>query len=65
MCQDRKLINISLLICNNVPSFDEFSILAHDLFLKSKKACSLNEISLCKIAYNKNISSARLFLFDN
>ena len=37
-----------LLICNNFPSFDEFSILALriiDLFWKSKKASSLNKIS--------------------
>ena len=54
-----------LLICNNVPSFDEFSILAHgnNRFVLEIKESLL--IKRDKPVSNKNISSARLFLFDN
>ena len=54
-----------LLICNNVPSFDEFSILAHgnNRFVLEIKESLL--IKRDKPVLNKNISSARLFLFDN
>ena len=54
-----------LLICNNVPSFDEFSILAHgnNRFVFEIKESLL--IKRDKPVWNKNISSARLFLFDN
>ena len=54
-----------LLICNNVPSFDEFSILAHgnNRFVLEIKESLL--IKRDKPVLNKNISSAKLFLFDN
>ena len=54
-----------LLICNNVPSFDEFSILAHgnNRFVLEIKESLL--IKRDKPVLNKNISSATLFLFDN
>ena len=54
-----------LLICNNVPSFDEFSILAHgnNRFVLEIKESLL--IKRDKPVLNKNISSGRLFLFDN
>ena len=54
-----------LLICNNVPSFDEFSILAHgnNRFVLEIKESLL--IKRDKPVSNKNISSARLFLFDS
>ena len=54
-----------LLICNNVPSFDEFSILAHGnnrFFLEIKESLLIKRD---KPVLDKNISSARLFLFDN
>ena len=54
-----------LLICNNVPSFDEFSILAHG---NNKFVLEIKESLLIKRdkpVSNKNISCARLFLFDN
>ena len=52
-------------ICNNVPSFDEFSISAHgnNRFVLEIKESLL--IKRDKPVLNKNISSARLFLFDN
>ena len=40
-----------LLVCNNIPLFDEFSILTWDIiniFLKSRKACLLSVIDLFK-----------------
>ena len=54
-----------LLICNNVPSFDEFSILAHgnNRFVLEIKESLL--IKRDKSDLNKNISSVRLFFFDN
>ena len=54
-----------LLICNNVPSFDEFSILAHgnNRFVLEIKGSLL--IKQDKPVLNKNISSTRLLLFDN
>ena len=54
-----------LLICNNVPTFDKFSILAHG---NSRFVLEIKESLLIKQdkpVLNKNISSARLFLFDN
>ena len=54
-----------LLICNNVPSFDEFSILAHG---NNRFVLEIRESLLIKRdkpVLNKSISSARLFLFDN
>ena len=54
-----------LLIFNNDPSFDEFLILAHgnDRFVLEIKESLL--IKRDKPGLSKNISSARLFLFDN
>ena len=54
-----------LLICNNVPSFDEFSILAHgnNRFVLEIKESLL--IKQDKPVLNKNSSSARLFLLDS
>ena len=54
-----------LLICNNIPSFDEFSILAHG---NNRSVLEIKESLLIKRdkpVLNKNISSARLFLFEN
>ena len=54
-----------LLNCNNVPSFDEFTILAyghHKYILEIKESLP---IKLDRPVLNKNISSAKLFLFDN
>ena len=58
-------ISEHLSICNNIPSFDEFSILAHgnNRFVLEIKESLL--IKRDKPVLNKNISSARLFLFDN
>ena len=42
-----------LLNCKNIPSFEEFTILANgnnNSFLKSKKACLINEIDLFQLA---------------
>ena len=53
------------LICNNVPSFEEFLILAYGnngIVLEIKESLL---IKWDKPVLNKNISSARLFLFDN
>ena len=54
-----------LLIRINVPSFDEFSILAHgnNRFVLEIKESLL--IKRDKPVLNKKISSAKLFLFDN
>ena len=54
-----------LLVCNNVPSFDEFTILAHG---HNKYVLGIKESLLIKRdrpVLNKNMSSAKLFLFDN
>ena len=58
-------IHDHLLICNNVPSLDEFLILAHgnNRFVLEIKESLL--IKQDKPVLNKNISSARLLLFDN
>ena len=54
-----------LLICNNIPSFDEFTILAyghHNYILEIKESLLIKRV---RPVLNKNISSAKLFLFDN
>ena len=54
-----------LLNCNNIPSFDEFTILAygHHIYILDIKQSLL--ITSDRPVLNKNISSAELFLFDN
>ena len=50
--------------CNKISSFDEFTILAyghHKYILKIKESLL---IKLDRPVLNKNISSAKLFLFD-
>ena len=54
-----------LLNCNNIPSFEEFTILTNgnnkfDLEIKESILIKRDRPTL-----NKNISSAKLFLFDN
>ena len=54
-----------LLNCNNIPSFDKFTILTHG---HHKYILEIKESLLIKRdrpVLNKNISSAKLFLFDN
>ena len=54
-----------LLNCNNVPSFEEFTILANG---NNKFMLEIKESLIVKQDWpilNKNISSAKLFLFDN
>ena len=54
-----------LLNCNNIPSFEEFTILANG---NNKFVLEIKESLLIKRdrpILNKNISSAKLFLFDN
>ena len=54
-----------LLYCNNIPSFDDFTILAyghHKFILEIKESLLIKHD---KPVLNKNISSAKLFLFDN
>ena len=54
-----------LVNCINIPSFDEFTILAHG---HHKYILEIEESLLVKSdrpVLNKNISSAKLFLFDN
>ena len=54
-----------LLNCNNTPSFDEFIILAyrhHKCILEIKESLLIKHD---KPVLNKNIGSAKLFLFDN
>ena len=54
-----------LLNCNNIPSFEEFTILAKG---NNKFVLEIKESLLIKRdrpILNKNISSAKLFLFDN
>ena len=60
-----KAIRDHLLICNNVPTFDTFSILAHgnNRFVLEIKGSLV--IKRDKSVLRKYISSARLFLFDN
>ena len=51
--------------CNNIPSFDEFTILAyghHKYILEIKESLLIKRD---RLVLNKNISSAKLFLFDN
>ena len=53
-----------LLNCNNIPSFEEFTILANG----NKFVLEIKESLLIKRyrpILNKNINSAKLFLFDN
>ena len=59
------LIFKKTIVCNNVPSFDEFTILAHG---HNKYVLEIKESLLIKQdrpVLNKNMSSAKLFLFDN
>ena len=54
-----------LLNCNNIPSFEEFTILANG---NNKFVFEIKEslfIKRDKAILNKNISSAKLFLFDH
>ena len=54
-----------LLNCNNIPSFDEFTIMAyghHKYILEIKESLLIKRD---RPVLNKNISSAKLFLFDN
>ena len=54
-----------LLNCNNIPSLDEFAILAyghHKYILEIKESLLINRD---RPVLNKNISFAKLFLFDN
>ena len=54
-----------LLNCNNILSFDEFTILAyrnHKYILKIKESLLIKHD---RPVLNKNISSAKLFIFDN
>ena len=55
-----------LLHCNNMPSFDEFTILAahrnHKYILEIKESLLIKRD---KPVLNKNISSAKLFFLDN
>ena len=54
-----------LLNCNNIPSFEEFTILASG---NNKFVLEIKESLLIKRdrpILSKNISSAKLFLFDN
>ena len=54
-----------ILSCNNIPSFNKFTILAYG---HHKYILEINENVLIKCdrpVLNKNISSAKLFLFDN
>ena len=51
--------------CNNIPSFDEFTILAygyHKYILEIKESLLIKRN---RPVLNKNISSAKLFLFDD
>ena len=59
------VISDHLLICNSIPSFDEFTILAyghHKYILEIKESLFIKRD---RPALSKNISSAKLFLFDN
>ena len=59
------VIRDHLLICNNTLSFDEFIIFVyeHQKYIVEIKESLL--IKWDKPVLNKNISSAKLFLFDN
>ena len=54
-----------VLICNNIPSFDKFTILAsgHHKYILEIKESLLVERN--RSVLNKNISSAKLFLSGN
>ena len=54
-----------LLTCNNTPFFDEFTILAygHHKYILEIEGSLL--IKRDRSALNKNISSVKMFLFDN
>ena len=54
-----------LLNCNNIPSFDEFTIMAcghHKYILEIKESLLIKRD---RPVLNKNINSAKLFLFNN
>ena len=58
-------ISYHLLNCNNIPSFDEFTI---STYRHQKYIIKIKESLLIKYdrpALNKNISFTKLFLFDN
>ena len=58
-------IHDHLLICNNIPSFDGFTISAygdHKYIPEIKESLLINRN---RSVLNKNISSGILFLFDN
>ena len=57
-------IHVHFLICNNIASFVEFTILA---FGHHKYILEIQEMPLKqdRAVENKNISSTKLFLFDN
>ena len=53
------------IMCNNIPSFYEFTLLAyghHKYILEIKENLLINR---GKLVLNKNISFAKLFLFNN
>ena len=58
-------IRDNLLNCNNIPPFDEFTILAygHHKYIFEIKESLL--IKRDRPVLNKNINYAKLFLFDN
>ena len=59
------MIHENLVNCNNIPSFEEFTILKNE---NNKFDLEIKETVLLKQdrpILNKNISSAKLFLFDN
>ena len=58
-------IHDHLLNCNNIPFFDKFNILTygHDKYILEIKKSLL--IKRHRPVLNKNVSSAKLFLFDN
>ena len=61
----KSAIREHLLNCNNIRSFEEFTILANE---NNKFVLEIKESLLTKQErpmLNKNISSAKLFLFDN
>ena len=61
----KSVIHDNLVNCNNIPSFEEFTILKNG---NNKFDLEIKESLLIKQdrpILNKNISSAKSFLFDN
>ena len=54
-----------LLNCNNIPSFDEFTILAYGYHKYIPEFKESLRIKRDRLVLNKNISSTKLFLFNN